>query len=92
LVGCSQADLVTEGGTADQPDELSAEGADVHRWEQEPGVLVLEDFGWAADVGGNDREAVQHALQDDHAEGFVAAGDNQDVGSAVPGRDPAAAN
>jgi hypothetical protein len=53
LVGCSQADLVAEAGTGDQLDELSAEGADVHRGEQEPGVLVLEDFGSTQRPAGN---------------------------------------
>ena len=54
----------------DHPDDGARQRGGVVRGHQEPGPLLLDEFGEAADVCRNDRNAGQHRLDDRQAESF----------------------
>src|SRR5437870_4554900 len=75
-------------GMLDQQSQGPGQRLRVPGWEEQPGSAVLDYLGRSADVGGHDGKSMQHALEDDHPEWLVAAGDDEDVGGPIPARDP----
>ena len=76
----------SQQGVVEQSREGGGQGAAIAGWEEEASPFRLQDFGRPADRGGGDRQPVEHAFEDHHAERLVAARHHQHVGAGIPGR------
>jgi hypothetical protein len=70
----------------EQPLQRAAKGLYVARRKQQPGPAMLENLSWSADIGRHDRQTMEHAFQDHHAEWLVTARDDENIGRSVSER------
>jgi len=68
-------------GAGEQVDRVLGGGFYVSGFDKETIHFVFDDFGDAADVGGDDRDFAGHGFQSGEAEGFELAGEEEKVGA-----------
>ena len=70
----------TGGGVFEEAEDGGGESVGIFRGDDEAAVAVLDGFGVAAYVGGDDGEGGGHGFDDGVGEAFAAGGEDEEVG------------
>ena len=73
------SERIAKGGVGREEEQGGGEGFGILRGDEEAVVVVLDNFGDAADAGSDDRFSRGHGFKIDDALGFVPGGEHEEI-------------